>query len=254
MPPTVLGNNIPNHASASLGSAMEDASEVERDLDTLCKFVQRKLFVHVIHDMKSEEMSDKGKLFEQFVKFFKTRENRSKITNKHIQGANDVDLKAYLKHIWNKGNISSYISAEKSSVYAAIYHYFQSEPRSSNDNRLSDEWYSYTCIRNIRAQDYSAEKILFFFETFIQAGRHNKEAWTKGTNAVEKWGEEQVIAGTNPPRKAKPILFHRFSTCLLEAHVLTTIQENYFLWIFQCLINTSAFGSSWNIGEAEKWQ
>eukprot|EP00980_Cylindrotheca_fusiformis_P027699 scaffold22314_cov54-Cylindrotheca_fusiformis.AAC.1 len=89
-------------------------------------------------------------------------------------------------------------------------------------------------------------RYFFFFETFIQAGRHNKEAWTKGLNAVEKWGEEHVIAGTNPPRKAKTILFHRFSTCLLEAHVLTTIQENYFLWIFQCLINTSAFGSSWN--------
>eukprot|EP00980_Cylindrotheca_fusiformis_P022713 scaffold9632_cov40-Cylindrotheca_fusiformis.AAC.1 len=133
MPPTVSAN-APNHESASLGRAMEDASEVERDLDTLCKFVQGKLFVHVIHDMKSEDnqMSDKGILFEQFVRFFKSRENRSKITKKHIQGANDVDLKAYLKHIWNKGNISSYISAEKSSVYAAIYHYFQSEPRSSS--------------------------------------------------------------------------------------------------------------------------
>eukprot|EP00980_Cylindrotheca_fusiformis_P010907 scaffold2493_cov96-Cylindrotheca_fusiformis.AAC.1 len=44
-------------------------------------------------------------------------------------------------------------------------------------------------------------RYFFFFDTFIQAGRHNKEAWTEGTNANEKWGEERVIAGTDPPKK-----------------------------------------------------
>eukprot|EP00980_Cylindrotheca_fusiformis_P001896 scaffold432_cov43-Cylindrotheca_fusiformis.AAC.2 len=118
MPPTVPANNdrVSNHAPPP-----------RDDLKTLCKFVQGKLFVHVIHDRKTEDdqMSDQGKLFQQFASFIKSQENRSKITNKHIQGANEVDLNGYLKHIWNKGNIRRYLAAEKSSVYAAIYHYFQ---------------------------------------------------------------------------------------------------------------------------------
>eukprot|EP00980_Cylindrotheca_fusiformis_P030021 scaffold24209_cov313-Cylindrotheca_fusiformis.AAC.1 len=66
MPPTIPANNdrVSNHtSSASLGRAMEDAIGVKRDLKTLCKFVQGKLFVHVIHDRKTEDdqMSDQGK-------------------------------------------------------------------------------------------------------------------------------------------------------------------------------------------------
>eukprot|EP00980_Cylindrotheca_fusiformis_P023501 scaffold10537_cov69-Cylindrotheca_fusiformis.AAC.2 len=29
-------------------------------------------------------------------------------------------------------------------------------------------------------------RYFFFFDTFIQAGRHHKEAWTEGINAVER--------------------------------------------------------------------
>eukprot|EP00980_Cylindrotheca_fusiformis_P005079 scaffold1076_cov81-Cylindrotheca_fusiformis.AAC.3 len=224
-------NNVHNRtlsssSSVSVTRAMKDVSGIDRDLKTLSKFVQGKLFVHVIHDLKggdkkNDDMSDQGRLFKQFAKFFKSLENRHKIKNKHIQGANDENLDAYLQHIWNKGSIPKYLAAEK-----------------SNDLPIP-------AYETFEHKTTLPRRYFFFFDTFVQAGRHNKEAWTKGTNAVEKWGE-QVIPGTNPPEIAKTIEFHRFGTCALEAHVLTTIQENYFLWIFQCLTSTAIVKPSWD--------
>jgi hypothetical protein len=56
-----------------------------------------------------------------------------------------------------------------------------------------------------------------FYDLFFQAGRHNKEAWKEAT--YNQKGENNK----------------RFGTALLEAHVQTTIQENYFRWIYQGL-------------------
>jgi len=56
-----------------------------------------------------------------------------------------------------------------------------------------------------------------FFEKFYRAGRHNKELWNaaitreKGNNDIP------------------------FGTCIFEAHVRTTLEENYFSWMFNAL-------------------
>jgi hypothetical protein len=58
-----------------------------------------------------------------------------------------------------------------------------------------------------------------FFHKLFRAGRHNKELWkaaitrNKGRNNIS------------------------FGTCIFEAHVRTTIQENYFAWMYQALAN-----------------
>jgi hypothetical protein len=59
-------------------------------------------------------------------------------------------------------------------------------------------------------------RFFLFYDTFFQAGRHNKELWTA------------AIKSDNAP-------VTRFGTCLIEAHVITTVRENYFMWIFQIL-------------------
>eukprot|EP00980_Cylindrotheca_fusiformis_P021581 scaffold8439_cov140-Cylindrotheca_fusiformis.AAC.1 len=70
-------------------------------------------------------------------------------------------------------------------------------------------------------------RYFFFFDTFLKAGRHNKEAWREALEAEEKWRSGE-IATDGTARTNKKALFKRFCTCLLEAHVLTTIEENYF--------------------------
>jgi hypothetical protein len=59
-------------------------------------------------------------------------------------------------------------------------------------------------------------RFFLFFDTFFRAGRHNKELWTA---AIETDDDPET----------------RFGTCLIEAHVITTVRENYFRWIFQIL-------------------
>jgi hypothetical protein len=59
-------------------------------------------------------------------------------------------------------------------------------------------------------------RFFLFYDTFFQAGRHNKELW------------KAAIGSDNAPVK-------RFGTCLIEAHVITTVRENYFMWIFQII-------------------
>jgi hypothetical protein len=59
-------------------------------------------------------------------------------------------------------------------------------------------------------------RFFLFYDIFFQAGRHNKELWTA------------AIESADTPRT-------KFGTCLIEAHVITTVRENYFTWIFQML-------------------
>jgi hypothetical protein len=59
-------------------------------------------------------------------------------------------------------------------------------------------------------------RFFLFYDTFFQAGRHNKELW------------KAAIGSDDAPVK-------RFGTCLIEAHVITTVRENYFMWIFQII-------------------
>jgi hypothetical protein len=59
-------------------------------------------------------------------------------------------------------------------------------------------------------------RFFLFYDIFFQAGRHNKELWTA------------AIESDNAP-------VTRFGTCLIEAHVITTVRENYFMWIFQII-------------------
>ena len=62
-------------------------------------------------------------------------------------------------------------------------------------------------------------RYFLFFDVFFQAGRHNKELWKvaitkdKGNNGIP------------------------FGSCIFEAHVRTTIRENYFKWLLQVLSN-----------------
>ena len=62
-------------------------------------------------------------------------------------------------------------------------------------------------------------RYFLFFDVLFQAGRHNKELWNlaiskdKGKNGIP------------------------FGSCIFEAHVRTTLRENYFKWILQVLSN-----------------
>jgi hypothetical protein len=58
-------------------------------------------------------------------------------------------------------------------------------------------------------------RFFLFYDVFFQAGRHNPEIW-------------RAAIGDDTP-------ITRFGTCLIEAHVITTVCENYFMWIFQML-------------------
>ena len=73
---------------------------------------------------------------------------------------------------------------------------------------------AYETLRNKKEM---GRRSFLFYDLFFQAGRHNKEAWKEAT--YNKNGENNK----------------RFGTALLEAHVQTTIQENYFRWIYQGL-------------------
>ena len=60
-------------------------------------------------------------------------------------------------------------------------------------------------------------RFFLFFDKFFKAGRHNKDLWNA---AVERNKGQNNIS---------------FGTCIFEAHVRTTIQENYFAWMYQAL-------------------
>ena len=62
-------------------------------------------------------------------------------------------------------------------------------------------------------------RYFMFFDTYFKAARHNKELWEIATN--DKGGKNDIPYGS----------------CIFEAHVRTTIRENYFKWILQVLGN-----------------
>jgi hypothetical protein len=61
------------------------------------------------------------------------------------------------------------------------------------------------------------KRYFLFFDTFVRAGRHNRFIWKKTI---------QDNNGDNDKR---------FGPAIFEAHVRTTVRENYFKWIFQQL-------------------
>ena len=62
-------------------------------------------------------------------------------------------------------------------------------------------------------------RFFLFFDRFFKAARHNKDLWNA---AIERGRGSNHIS---------------FGTCIFEAHVRTTLRENYFTWIYQALSN-----------------
>ena len=63
-------------------------------------------------------------------------------------------------------------------------------------------------------------RFFLFFDKFFGAGRHNKGLWNAAID--QNQGRNNIS----------------FGTCIFEAHVRTTIQENYFTWIYEALAST----------------
>lgn len=61
------------------------------------------------------------------------------------------------------------------------------------------------------------KRYFLFFDLFVRAGRHNRSLWKKAI------------------RDNKGLNDKRFGPAIFEAHVRTTVRENYFKWIFQQL-------------------
>lgn len=61
------------------------------------------------------------------------------------------------------------------------------------------------------------KRYFLFFDLFVRAGRHNRDLWKKAI------------------RDNKGANNMRFGPAIFEAHVRTTLRENYFKWIFQQL-------------------
>jgi flagellin-specific chaperone FliS len=62
-----------------------------------------------------------------------------------------------------------------------------------------------------------SRRYFIFFDTLYQAGRHNKQLW-------------KVITELNNGENEVP-----YGSCIFEAHVVTTVQENYYKWLFLLL-------------------
>ena len=65
-----------------------------------------------------------------------------------------------------------------------------------------------------------SRRYFIFFDVLYQAGRHNKQLWKVVTELNS--GDNQVPYGS----------------CIFEAHVMTTLQENYYKWLFLLLSDT----------------
>ena len=61
------------------------------------------------------------------------------------------------------------------------------------------------------------KRYFLFFDLFVRAGRHNRVLWKKAIH--DNKGQNNM----------------RFGPAIFEAHVRTTVRENYFKWIFQQL-------------------
>jgi hypothetical protein len=62
-------------------------------------------------------------------------------------------------------------------------------------------------------------RFFLFFDLFFRVGRHNREWWKNATSTTTETGQKT----------------QRFGTPKIEAHIKTTICENYFRWMFQVL-------------------
>ena len=61
------------------------------------------------------------------------------------------------------------------------------------------------------------KRYFLFFDIFVRAGRHNRDLWKKAIKENDGLNDK------------------RFGPAIFEAHVRTTVRENYFKWIFQQL-------------------
>jgi hypothetical protein len=61
------------------------------------------------------------------------------------------------------------------------------------------------------------KRYFLFFDVFVHAGRHNRDLWKKAIRDNKGQNDK------------------RFGPAIFEAHVRTTVRENYFKWIFQQL-------------------
>ena len=64
-----------------------------------------------------------------------------------------------------------------------------------------------------------SRRYFIFFDVLYQAARHNKQLWKVVTELNN--GDNQVPYGS----------------CIFEAHVMTTLQENYYKWLFLLLLD-----------------
>ena len=62
-----------------------------------------------------------------------------------------------------------------------------------------------------------SRRYFIFFDVLYQAGRHNKQLW-------------KVVTELNGGKNQVP-----YGSCIFEAHVMTTLQENYYKWLFLLL-------------------
>lgn len=219
---------------------------VKADMKTLSKFVREELFYVFVHDFKNDDDDCLALACEEFVEYCLEPDNKKSISNPHIQTATPVEFKAYLRFLWKeglktnlkgRGNIRKDLSHEKSAVYASIADAFKSKyivfvilSHEFAHLRCTLQELVISCLMGDSKVPFPAYETLvncteltrryfLFFNVFFKAGRHNKELWKIAT--TEKQGKNEIPYGS-------PIF---------EAHVRTTIQENYFKWILQVLAN-----------------
>ncbi len=232
---------------------MNNKHGVRHDMEALCKFVRETLFYALIHDARGsganpndEVMGEKGKACQVFVHVF--LRDKEKISNAELLESTPEEREHYLKFLWKEGlqskgrfNIRKALSNEKSAVYAGISESFKSK-------LLYQERYVILCFRLVLnsgnycilfskelVHDCSVNKVPFpaletfedrkmfpkryflFFDVFFRAGRHNRYLWKKAIRDDKGFNDK------------------RFGPAIFEAHVRTTVRENYFKWIFQQL-------------------
>ena len=75
----------------------------------------------------------------------------------------------------------------------------------------------FPALETFEDREMFPKRYFLFFDVFVRAGRHNRDLWKKALK--ENKGQNDK----------------RFGPAIFEAHVRTTVRENYFKWIFQQL-------------------
>jgi hypothetical protein len=73
----------------------------------------------------------------------------------------------------------------------------------------------FPALESLEDRKLFPKRYFLFFDLFVRAGRHNRDFWKKAI------------------RENKGMNEMRFGPAIFEAHVRTTVRENYFKWIFQ---------------------